>query len=120
MGSLAFILGQDAFVDIEMWREFQTLFSLCDFIVMARPGFVKTPFNAQMPKALGHVFRYGEETGSWTHRSGHKLRFQEITFLDISSTRIRELIEAGKSVKYLVPGEVEAYIWEQGLYRKGK
>jgi nicotinic acid mononucleotide adenylyltransferase len=28
------------------------------------------------------------------------------------------LIEKGKSVKYLIPAEVEAYIQTHGLYRK--
>ena len=37
-GALSFILGRDAFVEIETWREYPTLFSLCSFIVMARPG----------------------------------------------------------------------------------
>jgi nicotinate-nucleotide adenylyltransferase len=116
---LTFILGRDAFVEIETWREFQSLFFLCDFIVMARPGFAKTLCDGQLPKALASAFRYDEEAGWWIHTSGHTLRFQEIAFLDISSTRIRQLIERGKSVKYLVPGEVEAYIQRHGLYRKG-
>jgi nicotinate-nucleotide adenylyltransferase len=55
----------------------------------------------------------------WIHTSGHTLYFKEITVLDISSTKIRELIERGESVRYLVPGEVEAYIQKNGLYRHG-
>jgi hypothetical protein len=41
-GSLFFILGGDAFAEIETWKEFQNLFSLCNFVVMTRPGSQKT------------------------------------------------------------------------------
>jgi nicotinate-nucleotide adenylyltransferase len=117
-GHLYFILGGDAFTEIETWKEFRSLFSLCNFIVMARPGFWKTPLPAQLPEALKQVLRYDREVSGWVHNSGHTLHFQEITFLDISSTKVRELLERGESVRYLIPGEVGAYIRRYGLYGK--
>jgi nicotinate-nucleotide adenylyltransferase len=45
---------------------------------------------------------------------------KEINFLDISSTKVRELVEKGGSIKYLVPPEVEAYIEKHRLYRGGQ
>jgi nicotinate-nucleotide adenylyltransferase len=117
-GHLYFILGGDAFTEIETWKEFRSLFSLCNFIVMARPGFAKTPLPDQLHEALKQVLQYDQGVNGWIHRSGHTLHFQEITFLDISSTRVRELLEGGTSVRYLIPGEVEAYIREHQLYGK--
>ncbi len=125
-----FILGRDAFVEIETWKEFQHLFSLCNFIVMTRPGFQKTLSTSvrvpacrsgrdsdfPLPEALIPVFRYDQEVKGWNHSSGHTLHFKEITILDISSTKVREKIEKGESVRYLIPGEVEAYIQENKLY----
>ncbi|MFB3887360.1 MAG: nicotinate-nucleotide adenylyltransferase [Thermodesulfobacteriota bacterium] len=135
---LFFILGRDAFMEIGTWKEFQELFSLCNFIVMTRPGFEKTlsgPVQVPglgrdpgrsgrdaaslFPEVLSPVFRYDPDIKGWIHPSGHTLHFQEITMLDISSTKIRELIERGESVKYLISGEVEAYIQEHGLYSPG-
>jgi len=115
--ALFFILGGDAFVEIEAWKDFQQLFSLCNFIVMIRPGYQKTPSNAQLPKALIPVFRYKQKVKGWIHSSGHTLHFKEITYLDISSTKVRELIEKGESVRYLIPAEVDAYVQRHGLYR---
>jgi len=115
---LFFILGRDAFMEIETWKDFQGLFSLSSFIVMARPGFHETSHGAQLPKGLIRFFRYDQKLKAWLHPSGHALHFEEITFLDISSTKVRELIEEGKSVKYLIPAEVEAYVQKHGLYGK--
>ena len=116
--TLFFILGGDAFVEIETWKDFQNLFTLCHFIVMARPGFHKTPAASQLPGALTSPFHYDLEMRVWIHSSGHHLSFREISFLDISSTKVRELIERGESVRYLIPPETEAYIHQHGLYRK--
>ncbi len=116
--SLLFILGRDAFDEMETWKEFQNLLSLCDFVVMARPGFGKIAIHSQLPQALVSNFQYDSGQGCWIHTSGHRLCFKEINFLDISSTKVRELIGKGASVKYLVPAEVEVYLRERKLYQK--
>jgi len=113
-----FILGSDAFVEIETWKEFQNLFSLCHFIVMTRPGSQKDAPSLLLPQALIPNFRYASKEKVWVHISGYVLYFKEISFLDISSTKVRELIQKGKSVRYLIPPGVEAYTQEHGLYRK--
>lgn len=118
--SLFFILGRDAFGEIETWKDYEQLFFLCNFIVMARPGFEETSSSAPLPPRLTSVFRYSPEGGSWIHVSGHTLHFRAITFLDISSTRVRELIGRKESVRYLLPREVETYIRRHGLYQSRK
>jgi len=113
-----FILGGDAFVEIEAWKEFQNLFSICHFIVMTRSGFEKDTLSPKLPKCLVPHFRYFPRKKAWIHTSGHHLYFKEISFLDISSTKIRKLIQKGESVRYLIPAEVEGYIQKHRLYRK--
>ena len=115
--SLYFILGRDAFVEIETWKDFQNLFSLCNFIIMARPGLIQA---FPLPGALAPSFRYDQGAPGWVHGSGNMIFFKEINLLDISSTRVRELVEKGGSIKYLVPPEVEAYIEKHGLYQRGQ
>jgi len=116
--NLFFILGGDAFVEIETWKEFQNLFSLCHFIVMARPGSQENTSSSPFPRSLIPNFQYDPEKKAWIHVSGHMLYFKEIPFLDISSTKVRELIEKGGSVRYLIPAEAEAYIQNFRLYQK--
>jgi nicotinate-nucleotide adenylyltransferase len=113
-----FILGGEAFQEIETWKDFQILFSLCHFIVMVRTGSQKNNFSSPFPEALIQDFRYDPGERAWIHLSGHLVYFREIPSLDISSTRVRELIGKGDTAKYLIPAEVEAYIQNCGLYRK--
>ena len=115
--SLYFILGRDAFVEIETWKDFQSLFSFCNFIIMVRPGVIQASL---LPAGLAPAFRYDQGVSGWIHGSGNIIFFKEINFLDISSTKVRELVEKGASIKYLVPPEVEAYIEKHGLYQKGQ
>jgi nicotinate-nucleotide adenylyltransferase len=117
---LFFILGGDAFAEIETWREFENLFSLCHFVVMTRPGCQKNTSASSLPSSLKHLFRYDPEIGAWVHLSGYGLYFREITFLDISSTKVRDLIGRGESVRYLIPAEVEAYVKGNGLYQRNR
>ena len=115
---LFFILGSDAFVEIETWKECQNLFSICDLIIMTRPEAQKNRLSSPFSKALTPSFRYDQRENAWIHLSGHLLYFKEISFLDISSTKVRKLIEEGRSARYLIPDEVEAYVQNLGLYRR--
>jgi nicotinate-nucleotide adenylyltransferase len=85
---------------------------------MARPASQKKASSPSLPKALIPTFRFDSQDKVWIHLSNHRVYFKEISFLDISSTKVRELIEKGESVKYLVPPEVEAYIYKHRLYRR--
>jgi len=85
---------------------------------MVRPGSQKNSSSSPLPKGLIPNFRYDPGEKAWVHLSGHQLYLKEISFLDISSTKVRELIEKGESVRYLIPAQVEAYVQKHGLYRK--
>ena len=112
-----FILGMDAFLEIGTWKSFQELFSLCHFIVMTRPGFDK-PFSASiLPPEIADAFVYDEGGNRFIHGNGYSIYLQEVTFLDISSTKIREGVRKGRSVRYLLPREVERYIKRHHFYR---
>ena len=116
---LYFILGLDAFLEIGTWKDPGTLFTLCHFAILMRPGFEKIFAAEHLPVDLAPDFCYDAGKGGYVYKSGFGVFPREVTALDISSTKIRHLIGGGKSIRYLVPPAVERFIAEQGFYRKG-
>lgn len=51
-------------------------------------------------------------------RRGAQGGFEDLDLIDISSTEIRQLIQAGKSINHLVPQAVAEYIKNHKLYAK--
>ncbi|MCX8011695.1 MAG: nicotinate-nucleotide adenylyltransferase [Desulfobacterota bacterium] len=116
--ALFFLLGIDAFLEINTWKDLHQLFYLIDFIVMSRPG-----YNQKLNANLSLIdenkkFLYNAKSNCYIHTSGHKLFFQEITLLDFSSRIIRQRIRNEQSIRYLVPSTVEEYIKKNELYQE--
>jgi nicotinate-nucleotide adenylyltransferase len=115
--ALYFLMGIDAFLEISTWKDFQRLFFLVSFIIMARPGYPKEETSKALPVDVAKEFYYNPEEKCYVHDSDHKVFFTEITLLDISSSKIRQRITTGRSIRDLVPPGVAGYIEEHGLYR---
>ena len=115
---LVFVLGRDAFRDFHTWREPENIFALCDVVVVTRPPAVDPLTDAEIPIAARNAFCYDPSSESFRHRSGHVLKLQRITALDIAAASIRARLAARRSVRFLVPPAVEAYIAAHGLYRQ--
>jgi nicotinate-nucleotide adenylyltransferase len=114
---LYFIVGLDAFLEINTWKEYAALFQRCHFVVMTRPGFGREFNPSHLPVELARDFCYDPEKGGYVHSSGFLVIPKEITALDISSTKIRERIGHGLSVRYLLPEAVETLIRQHKLYQ---
>jgi nicotinate-nucleotide adenylyltransferase len=88
------IMGSDSFQNIHKWKNFQTIIKNYSIIVYKRPGFeIDNIVNA-------------------------KLNIIDSPLLQISATKIRELIKEGKSIRYMVPDKVLEEIERGNYYRK--
>ena len=116
-GRIVFILGHDAFEEFHTWREPEAILSLCELVVMMRPPWPPARSPGDLCIAGGGAFRYDAGSGTIRHASGRGVSLLHITGLDISATAIRALVAAGRSIRFLVPPAVEAYIARHGLYR---
>ena len=87
-----FIIGTDAFAEIEKWRRAADLLCAVDFIVVARPG---------------HAF---------TSPPGARVHRLDTLALDVSSSAIRKTLAAGGTSADLAPA-VADYVREHKLYR---
>lgn len=115
--TLFFILGIDAFLEINSWKDYQELFSLCNFIVMSRPQYEVKELDQVIPAQVKTDFLYRPDEKRFINSSQFSIYFTEITPIDIASRSIRNLIKDGHSIKYLLPEEVEKYVKENKLYR---
>ncbi|MBN2244914.1 MAG: nicotinate-nucleotide adenylyltransferase [Candidatus Aminicenantes bacterium] len=117
--SIYFILGIDAFLEIDTWKDYERLLEQCDFIVLSRPGYdlsdAKTVLGGRFKKKIIDVNRYINR--KQTRKGYYKIILFPFDGLDLSSTEIREKVNRGKSIKGLVPEEVEAYIKKYNLYQ---
>ena len=111
-----FVIGSDAFAELDSWREPKQLFALADFAVMARPG---TPGRLAdwIPAALRGEFELDADGGAARHRAtGGSVRAVAISSLAVSSSDIRDRIRRGRSIRYLVPEVVRRDIETSGVY----
>jgi len=114
---LYFILGQDAFHAIHTWKDWERLLLLCNFVVMTRPGYEDRGLKGILPSDFASQFIYDDKVKGFRGPTGHVIYFRGVTFLDISSSDIRQRASEGKSIKYLVPESVRHYIMKNSLYK---
>jgi nicotinate-nucleotide adenylyltransferase len=87
-------MGSDGFQNIDKWKNSEVIISNYPIIIYKRPGFeINNKFNA-------------------------KIIVMNAPLLDISATHIRELVKTGKSIKYLVPANIEEEILASGFFKK--
>lgn len=111
------LIGSDAFNSLNGWDRWRQLFDHAHLIILARPG-----WQIEAETTLRDIFtqrRVSSASLLKTADAGNILVF-EPTPLMISSSRIRETVADGKSIRYLVPGEVDTYIKQNRLYDRNQ
>lgn len=117
-----FILGIDAFLDIPNWWHPERLTALADFAIISRPGYLFEELRGSPYLKAGRGMLKELDRGKIGHHRV-KLASKRGAFLlaippvGISSTEIRRLLRGGRSIKFLLPPEVESYIISNKLYR---
>lgn len=97
---IPFIIGYDAFIGIEGWKNPEILKEKLDFIVLKRHTGVKREEIEKLRKK-GFSFKIAEN----------------IDYFDVSSNEIREKTAKGENRGGLIDKKVERYIDEHGLYK---
>lgn len=96
-----FIEGNDSLLDVPDWRQPWQLIELCELAVVTRPGaeIDLVELERQVPGLTARIH--------WV----------PMPLLQISSSDLRVRVREGRSISYLVPPAVEAYVEAHGLYR---
>jgi nicotinate-nucleotide adenylyltransferase len=117
--SIFFILGVDAFLEIESWKDYERLLERFFFIVISRPGYsleeAKKVGEGKYRRKVYEIEKSGKVKD--TLFSSYSIYLLPIRALDIASTEIREKVKKEESIKGLVPDQVEVYIRENKLYQ---
>lgn len=95
-----FIIGEDSMITLESWYQSEKLKKIVYFLVGRR----SLEFNTEKLEEL--------------REKDYKIDFFKTTFLDLSSTNIREKIQQEKSIEYLVPKKVYEMIVRENLYER--
>jgi nicotinate-nucleotide adenylyltransferase len=98
---LFLLTGEDMFLTIQNWHEPQTIYSLAT--LCAAPRSVEG-----LPRLLEHA--------ELLKRGGAKTIVENIEYLPISSTMVRNAVKNGESIAGLVPPAVAEYILGNNLY----
>ncbi len=118
--SLVWIIGADAFLNLDTWHNWKELFNYCHFAVAMRPNYdlnlhrMSTELGQQWCHRLTHLQDF--KNGKIEDTAGRIIPFT-MTQLDISATNIRERLKNNLSIRYLTPESVYIYINNNSLYR---
>ncbi|AIL59874.1 nicotinate-nucleotide adenylyltransferase [Pseudomonas sp. 210_17 TE3656] len=110
---LFLLLGWDAFCGLPSWHRWEELLQHCHILVLQRPD-----ADVEPPDALRNLLaaRSVSDPQALAGPAG-QIAFVWQTPLAVSATQIRQLLASGKSVRFLVPDAVLAYIDAHNLYR---
>ncbi len=116
---ILFILGIDAFLEIDTWKDYHQVLKQCFFVVISRPGYrlqdARRVIEGKYKERMAEVLE--DEEIREDMFTSYKIFLFPMDSLDLSSTEIREKIKRGDSVKGMVPKTVEIYIDKNSLYR---
>jgi len=103
---LFFLLGCSDFLTLPKWHEWERLFSLTHFAIVARYGSDKADLDRFLLDRGLAAHRDQAAGAAWTTSSGNRVHYLEIPQLDISGTLIRHKRRQALSVDFLVPDPV--------------
>jgi nicotinate-nucleotide adenylyltransferase len=97
---LVFVMGADAAVGLESWREPERVVELARLAVARRAGISDADVGAVL-RSLGAAGR---------------ATMLEMPQFGVSSSAVRERAAAGRPLRYLVPEAVARFVAEKGIY----
>ena len=111
--SLVWIMGSDAFAEIDSWYQWQDFIKMINIIVMVRPNH-EIPIESEAYKLLQKSHTVDKD--SLTSGNG-KILLLKIRPIEISSTDIRNKIIKGSDVSEFLLEEVNELINKRNLYQ---
>ena len=117
---LFFVMGADSWSEITTWREWQRLLTMCDQIVVTRPGYDLDAAAVDEAKIIDARGLSAEQIVRLAAGpNGPRTFFTNAVFADVSATAIRDAARnRSPELRKMVPSAVADYIEKYELYRK--
>jgi nicotinate-nucleotide adenylyltransferase len=103
--TFSLLIGGDSLADLPTWRDPQGIAAQAGLLVMARPGSALMSADELRRKL------------DLPSDSPLSLEVVQAPLIDVSSRDLRRRVAEGRTIRYMVPRGVEAYIHDKGLYR---
>ena len=118
---LFFLIGADSWNEITTWFEWQKLLSLCDLIVVTRPGYeiAPAPAEAKVVDLRGLRGKSLDARRVSEREAVPRVFITDVVNVDVSATTIRSLARAGEveGLQTMMPPSVADYIEKHRLYK---
>ncbi len=104
---LCWIIGADSLTELVSWYRIEELVEMCRIVTAARPGWERPDLDVLRARLTpAQIARLAADV-------------LDTPRIDIAATDIRRRVREGRSIRYLVPDAVEAYIRKRTLYAAG-
>lgn len=103
------VVGSDMFLSFHQWKNSEKIFDMCTVCAATRKGTI----------GIEELYSYANQNFP---AQRHNMQIELIDFkpLEISSTKLREMIEQDMSISHFVDESVLKYIYSRGLYNAGE
>ena len=117
---LFFLIGADSWAEITTWREWRRLLTMCDLIVVTRPGY-DIDNKPAAEASLVDVRDFDGDALRDLIRAENKPRvfLTNVAMVDVSATKIRQAAASNDlpALEAMVPAAVAKYIEKYDLYK---
>jgi nicotinate-nucleotide adenylyltransferase len=103
---LFLLIGGDTLRDLQMWYEPAGIVARATLLVAARPG-----------TSLLSIEELRQKVGLPAD-APLRMEVVQVPLVDIASSDLRQRVREGRSIRYMVPRAVEAYLQDKQLYQK--
>jgi nicotinate-nucleotide adenylyltransferase len=120
-----FVMGADSWEEITTWREWERVLTMCDHLVVTRPGYelgrshVTEEIRGRIVDARGASRELVE--GEMAKAPGPRVYLTDVARVDLAATEVRRAAatERAGALEGLVAPPVAEYISKYGLYVEG-
>lgn len=105
-----FIMGSEDFLKLEQWERWRELPLLTSFILVGRNGKEENQLKKFVDRHWPEAHQIPQHPGQWALYPETTIHYLHIPRFDLSSSLIRNKLERGFSLRFLVPDRVEALL----------